>query len=321
MLGQIVMIGLGIVGLFVGGNWLVKSAARLASSFGASVLVIGLTIVAWATSAPELIVNISAAAQGSTELALGNVIGSNIVNIGLCLGLMGMMFPIQMSWQLIIRELPIMIGAAVLAFLLSLDGELSRLDGLILFLCFLGFSVLIYILVQRERRRVTADLKEYEEETGLIDSKINRGFEVARLAAGLAALIVGANLTVDGATAVGRALGISEFVIGLTVLAFGTSLPELASSLIAASRKQTDIAVGNVIGSNIANVLGILGLTALVKPVTVTLTSVQFQLPVLIGFSILVLLLSADHLIGRRKAAFLTTCYAAFVAVSVFVVV
>lgn len=317
MLLNIIMIALGIAGLVVGGNWLVKSAARLASSFGASVLVIGLTVVAWATSAPELIVSVSAAAQGSSEMALGNVIGSNIVNIGLCLSIMGLMFPVKVSWNLIRREIPIMIGAAGLAFLLGLDGVLSRLDGLILFLGFVGFSALVYVLVRREQRQVTASLAQYEHEEGLINGNINRPFEVARLAAGLLALIVGANLTVDGATAVARTLGVSEFGIGLTLVAFGTSLPEFAASLVAAARRQTDIAVGNIIGSNIANVLGILGAAALVQPIPVSSTSLQVQIPVLLGFSLLTLVMGFDRLIGRRESAVLLAGYTGFVLLTV----
>jgi len=316
MLLHIMMIGLGVGGLLVGGNWLVKSAARLASSYGASVLVIGLTVVAWATSAPELIVSLSAALQGSSAIALGNVIGSNIVNIGLCLGIMGLMFPVKLSWNLIRREIPLMIGAGVLAFLLSLDGILSRLDGLILFLCFLGFSLLVYILVRRERRQIVASLERYEQEEGLIDKQVNRLREVGRLAAGLTFLIVGANLTVDGATAVAKTLGISEFVIGLTLVAFGTSLPEFAASLVAAVHHQSDIAVGNVIGSNIANLLGILGLTALVQPIPVMPNSLQIQIPVMMGFSVLVLLLGFGSLIGRWKAAVMLMCYIGFVALT-----
>jgi cation:H+ antiporter len=313
---NIIMLLLGIVGLYIGGEWLVKSASRLASSFGASVLVIGLTIVAWATSVPELIVTVNAALQGSTELALGNIIGSNIVNIGLCLGIMGLMFPVKISWQLIQRELPIMIGAALLAFLLSADGIISQMDGLILFLCFLGFSALIYMLVQQERKKVTASLEEYEEAEHLIDENINRLFETGRLAAGLALLIIGANLTVEGGTAIARSLGISEFLIGLTLVAFGTSLPEFTASLIAASRKQTDIAIGNIIGSNIANVLGILGMTAMIKAIPVSANSLQIQIPVLLGFSLLMLLLSFNHLIGRWKAVLLLASYAGFIAFS-----
>jgi cation:H+ antiporter len=316
MLLNILMLVLGITGLYLGGEWLVKSASRLASSFGASVLVIGLTIVAWATSAPELIVTVNAALQGSTELALGNIIGSNIVNIGLCLGIMGLMFPVTISWQLIQRELPIMIGAALLAFLLSADGILSQLDGLILFLCFLGFSALVYVLVQQERKKVTVALEEYEEAQGLIDEKVNRQFEIGRLAAGLALLIIGANLTVDGGTAIARSFGISEFLIGLTLVAFGTSLPEFTASLIAASRKQTDIAIGNIIGSNIANVLGILGMTAMIKAIPVSANSLQIQIPVLLGFSLLMLLLSFNRLIGRWKAALLLASYAGFIVFS-----
>jgi cation:H+ antiporter len=316
MLINTVLIGLGILGLLVGGQWLVKGAARLAGSFGASPLVIGLTIVAWATSAPELIVNVSAAAQGSSEMALGNIIGSNIVNIGLCLGVMALMFPVKISWDLIRREMPIMIGAAVLAFLLCLDGVVSRIDGAILFLCFLGFSVLVYVLVRREQRLVSATLAQYEQEEGLIDSKVNRLFEAGRLAAGLLCLILGANLTVDGATAIARTIGVSEFVIGLTLVAFGTSLPEFAASLVAAARRQTDIAVGNIIGSNIANVLGILGMTAIVQPVGVTADSLQVQIPVMLGFSLLILLLSFDRIIRRREAVLLLSCYAVFIGLT-----
>lgn len=310
---NVIMIALGIAGLVIGGEWLVKSAARLASSLGASVLVIGLTVVAWATSAPEMIVSVSAAAQGSSEMALGNVIGSNIVNIGLCLSIMALVFPVKVSWDLIRREIPIMIGAAVLAFVLCLDGIISRTDGLILLLSFLGFSALVYVLVQRERRKIAASLEQYEHEKGLINDNINRLFELGRLAAGLLSLIVGANLTVDGATAVARTLGVSEFVIGLTLVAFGTSLPEFASSLVAAARRQTDIAIGNVIGSNIANVLAILGVSALVQPIPVTPTILQVQIPVMLGFSVLTLFMGFDRLIGRREAALLLACYAGFV--------
>lgn len=316
MLVSTVMIGLGVLGLVIGGQWLVKSAGRLAGSYGASPLVIGLTIVAWATSAPELVVSVSAAAQGSSEIALGNVIGSNIANIGLCLGIMGLMFPVKISWNLIQREMPIMIGAAVLAFLLCLDGVLSRLDGLILFLCFLGFSMLVYVLVRREQRVVAATLEQYEQEEGLINGNINRLFEIGRLGAGLILLIAGANLTVDGASAVARTVGISELVIGLTLVALGTSLPEFATSLVAASRRQTDIAVGTIVGSNIANVLGILGVTAMVQPVGVSPSSLQVQIPVMLGFSLLLLFLSFDRMIRRWKAALLLSCYGVFIGLT-----
>jgi cation:H+ antiporter len=310
---NISMVVLGVIGLFVGGQWLVKSAARLASSFGASVLVIGLTIVAWATSAPEMVVSVNAALQGSTNIALGNVIGSNIVNIGLCLGLMGLMFPVKVSWQLIRREIPIMIGAAGLLYLLALDGVLSQTDGLILSLGFIGFNGLVYVLVQRERRKVIAALEQYEKQEGLINGSVNRLFEIVRLASGLTILIVGANLTVDGATALARVMGISEFLIGMTLVALGTSLPELAASLVAAAHGQADIALGNVVGSNIANVLGILGFTVVVQPIVVAPNLLRTELPILLGFSMLMLLFSIDRVIQRWEAALLVGSYAGFV--------
>jgi cation:H+ antiporter len=163
---------------------------------------------------------------------------------------------------------------------------------------------------------VTAALEQYEQEEGLINDRINRRFEIGRLAAGLTCLIIGANLTVDGAGAAARMLGISEFVIGLTLVAFGTSLPEFTASLVAAARRQSDIAVGNIIGSNIANILGILGATAIVQPVAVDNASLQVQLPVLLGFSVLVLIMSIDRIIQRREAAFLLVCYVGFVGLT-----
>ena len=264
----------------------------------------------------QVFASVSAAAQGSSELAIGNIIGSNIVNIGLCLGIMALMFPVKISWNLVRREIPIMIGAAVLAFLLCLDGVVSRLDGLILFLCFLGFGALVYVLVRREQRVVTAALEQYEQEEGLINGNINRRVEVGRLGVGLMFLIVGANLTVDGASAVARTVGISELVIGLTLVALGTSLPEFAASLVAAARRQTDIAVGNIDGSNIANVLGILGVTAMVQPIGVTPTILQVQIPVMLGFSLLVLFVSFDRAIHRREAVLLLSCYAVFIGLT-----
>jgi cation:H+ antiporter len=275
--------------------------------------VIGLTIVAWATSAPEMVVNVNAALQGSTTMALGNVLGSNIVNIGLCLGLMGLMFPVKVSWQLIRREIPIMIGAAGLLYLLALDGVLGQIDGLILCLGFIGFNGLVYVLVQRERRKVTAALEQYEKQEGFINGNVNRLFEIGRLAAGLTFLILGANLTVDGATALARVMGISDFLIGMTLVALGTSLPELAASLVAAAHGQADIALGNVVGSNIANVLGILGFTVVMQPIVVAPNLLRTELPVLLGFSVLMLLFSADRVIRRWEAALLVGSYAGFV--------
>jgi cation:H+ antiporter len=315
-MNNIFMVILGLVGLYVGGRWLVKSSARLAGSFGISALVIGLTIVAWATSAPELVVNISAALQGSTEMALGNIIGSNIVNIGLALGLMALMHPVTIGWQLIIREIPIMILAALAATIMAMDGTISRLEGFVLFGGFLAFSLLIYIMVRRERRKITAVLDKYQEEEGLTDAKVNRLFEVGRMIAGVLFLIVGANFMVDGATALARSMGISELVIGMTLVAFGTSLPELSAAIVASMHHQGDIAVGNVVGSNIANILAILGVTALVQPISVAPAMLSFEIPVLLVFSALTLLFALDRIVRRWEAVALCTAYVGFILLS-----
>lgn len=316
MLQNTVLIIAGVSGLYVGGRWLVKSASRLASSFGVSALVIGLTVVAWATSAPELVVNLSAAAQGSADVALGNVIGSNIANIGLALGLMALFFTVQIGWTLVVREIPIMIGAALAAYLLALDGQLSRTDGLLLLAGFLGFSAFVYVLVQRERRKIALEMERYEKQEGLIDTNINRLFEFGRLALGLAALIAGANWMIDGATGVARGLGISEFVIGLTLIAVGTSLPELASSLVAAQHGQSEIAVGNLIGSNITNVLAILGATSALTPINVGPSQLGLEIPVMLGFSALTLVFALDRRMRRWEGVVFFAGYAGFTALA-----
>jgi cation:H+ antiporter len=315
MVNSLVLIALGVFALYIGGTWLVKSASRIAGSLGASVLFIGMTIVAWATSVPELVVSVSAASQGASDIAIGNVVGSNIANIGLCLSIMALITPITLGWDLLRRELPIMIGASVLAYLLSLDGVVGRVDGLILFAAFIGFSVLVYALVRQEQRRVTQTLETYQREESLTAVHINRPFEVGRLSLGLVLMIAGANWTVDGATGIARTIGVSELVIGLTVVALGTSLPEISASLVAAVRGQTDIAVGNVIGSNIANVLAILGITAIIQPIPVSESSLQVQMPFMIALSITVLLFGLRKL-TRVQGALLLVIYIGFVVLT-----
>lgn len=316
MLLNIILVIFGLLGLYFGGQWLVKGAARLASSFGVSALAIGLTIVAWATSAPEMVVNLNAATQGSSDMALGNVLGSNIVNIGLTLGLIGIFFTVRVGWQLTRREIPIMIAVSLLTYFLASDGVLDRTDGIILLIGFLSFSALIYWLVRQEQRKVAASLESYEKHEKLIDTDINRLFEVGRLVVGITVLIIGANWTVDGATAIARSVGISEFIIGLTLVAVGTSLPELASSIVAAKQGQTDIAVGNIVGSNIANLSLILGATATTTPINVAPNMLALEIPVMIGFTLLMLVFSLDRVVSRWEAVAMLAGYAGFIVFS-----
>jgi cation:H+ antiporter len=315
MLLYLGMIGLGIGGLWFGGDFLVKAASRLATSFGVPALLVGLTVVAWATSAPELVVSMSAAIQGSSDIAIGNVVGSNIVNIGLIIGIAALIFPIRVNWDLIVREMPIMIAISVAAFIMALDGVISAVDGFLLFGGFLAYNLMQYAIVRYKRDHKSPELAEIEE-LAKEQGTIKRSAEVVRLLAGLAALVVGAQLTVTGATGAARQIGVSELVIGLTLVAVGTSLPELAASFVAALRKQSDIAVGNVVGSNISNILAILGLTAIVRPINVEQTLITLQFPIMIAFAVGMLILGFNRMIGRVKGGLILAAYIGVVAVT-----
>ena len=253
----------GLAALAVGASLLVRGASRLALALGISPLVVGLTVVAFGTSAPELAVSVGAVLDGKADIALGNVVGSNILNVLLILGASALIVPLAVHVQLIRQEVPIMIGASVLLLVLSLDGRLGLSDGAILFGLMLAYTA--YLVVQSRRQgREAAD--EYaaqlpRAEAGGWDGRLPA--QLALIAAGLAALVLGAQWLVDAAVAFARTLGASEVVIGLTIVAVGTSMPEIATSIAAAVKGERDIAVGNVVGSNIFNILGCLGLSSL----------------------------------------------------------
>lgn len=316
---DILYILIGLTALFLGGDALVRGAARLASSFGVSPTVVALTVVAFGTSVPEMLVSVNAARQGASVLALGNVIGSNIANIGLILGLAAIISPIMVEWRLIRREIPLLAVVSLLVYGLALDGQIAALEGFVMVLGFVAFTLYSYGLAWRERRRIEPDIEKYSELEGLTPPlAVNRAWELGRLTLGVVLLGVGAQWTVDGATAIARTLGVSELVIGLTLVAFGTSLPELASTLIAAWRKENDIVVGSIIGSNIANLLAILGAAALVQPVPVSGGALRFQWPVMIGFTLVLLPFLLDRVIQRREGAFLLAGYIGFLVLSFF---
>ncbi|MGA4531066.1 calcium/sodium antiporter [Ectopseudomonas chengduensis] len=277
----------GLVLLVAGAEVLVRGAAKLAAQFGIPPLVIGLTVVAFGTSAPETAVSVQAALDGSGDLAIGNVVGSNIANVLLILGLTALIAPLIVSRQLIRLDVPIMIGASLLTFGLAWDGELSRFDGALLFagvLAYTGF------LIYSARKDKGGDDDEFAKEFGLDEAPkpyawaINLGLIIA----GLVLLVVGSNFLVEGAVTLARALGISELVIGLTVVAVGTSLPELATSILAAIKGERDIAVGNIVGSNIFNLLCVLGLASMVAPAAVAVSpnALAFDFPVMIAVAI-----------------------------------
>lgn len=263
MLEHILMFILGLAALTLGAELMVRGAARLALTFGISPLVVGLTIVAFGTSAPEMAVSAGAALSGSGDLAIGNVVGSNIANILLILGLSALIVPLAVNEQIIRQEIPIMIGASLLFLVLALDGNISRLEGGLLFSLVIVYTV---FLVTQSRRASKATEAEFADEMPDTSSKWDAHWSVQMLLvlAGLGLLVLGADWLVDAAVAVARMFGVSDLVIGLTVVAVGTSMPEIATSLVAAFRGQRDIAVGNVVGSNIFNVFACLGFAGLI---------------------------------------------------------
>lgn len=283
----IVLFVLGLVLLVVGADMLVKGASRLASIMGISPLVVGLTVVAFGTSSPELAVSVQAALVSQGDIAIGNVVGSNILNVLFILGISAVITPLLVSQQLIRLDVPLMIGVSVLAWLLVLDGNLSQLEGLFLVG---GLMAYITILIRLSRRESKAVAQEYaeafaENTTPSAKAWLTNG---ALIIAGLAMLVLGSHWLVEGAVVFAKLMGLSELVIGLTIVALGTSLPEVATSIIAAVRGERDIAVGNVVGSNLFNIMGVLGLASLVSPdgIAVSAAAISFDIPIMIAVAI-----------------------------------
>ena len=257
------VIGLGL--LIVGAEALVRGASRLAAGVGISPLVIGLTIVAFGTSAPEMAVSVSSALAGKADIAVGNVVGSNIFNVLFILGASALIAPLVVSRQLIRLDVPIMIGVSVLTIVFGLDGNISRLEGVILFAGIVAYTIFLITQSRRESKANANDefAKEFgEKPKGTTDVLKN----IAFIAVGLVMLVMGSRWLVDGAVAIAKTIGVDDVVIGLTIVAAGTSLPEVATSILASIRGERDIAVGNVVGSNIFNILAVLGLSGIVAP-------------------------------------------------------
>lgn len=273
------VVGLGL--LIAGGEALVKGAGRIALSFGISPIVIGLTVVAFGTSAPELAVSVGAAFSGAPDLVVGNVVGSNIYNVLLILGLSALIAPLVVGRQVVRREVPLMVAASLGTIVLALDGSIGRLDGLVLF----GSLLVWLVFLLRESRSL--ERTEAHDAGEISTARRDRLKSVGFIVLGLVMLVVGARWLVDGAVSVAAALGLSDLVIALTIVAVGTSLPELATSIIATIRGERDIAVGNVVGSNVFNLLAVLGLSAVIAgEVPVAQGALTFDLPVMAAVAI-----------------------------------
>ncbi len=316
MLIPILLMIAGLLILGFGAEFLVSGSSRLAIHFGISPLVVGLTIVAFGTSAPELAVSILSALNDHTELALGNVIGSNIANIGLILGITALLCPIRIELEVVKRQIPFVILSTLLLGALLWNRSLSNIDGGLLVVGLIAFIVHSY---RQEKAEDIGGAANLALAPVVVHDESSRVYvHVALIAVGFAMLVAGSNVFVDNAVELARLIGVSEAVIGLTLVAFGTSIPELATSALAAFRGKSDIAVGNVIGSNILNILSVLGLTALITPITSDTSFITDYL-VMLAFSLILLPLAwTDLSLSRREGLFLLLAYSGYIAYAGF---
>ncbi|MGI3211428.1 calcium/sodium antiporter [Roseovarius tibetensis] len=293
----------GLVGLFLGGEFLVRGSVGLARRMAIPPLLIGLTVVGFGTSTPELLVSVEAAWRGVPDIAVGNIVGSNIANILLIIGISALVWPIKVMGATLRRDTAVMMAAVLVLVPIFAMGQVGRLSGALLVAGLAGYLIWAYL-----KPGVTA----VEDEGVPAPSSVL--VSALWVLGGLVALMVGARFLVDGAVAIARGYGISEAFIGLTIVAVGTSLPELATSLIAALRRQSEIAIGNIVGSGIFNVLGILGLTAVITPIPVASRFLTFDLPVLIAVSLLLAgLLVTRPVIGRGVGVAMLLGYAVYI--------
>ncbi|MGE4294475.1 MAG: calcium/sodium antiporter [Campylobacterales bacterium] len=314
---MILMLVGGLALLTLGGEFLVRGSSKLAALFGISPLVIGLTVVAFGTSSPELAVSVQAGFGGNPDIAVGNVIGSNIFNVLLILGMCAVLVPLTVSMRLVRIEVPLMIAASVIFLLMGLDGRIGFLDGALLF-----GALIVYLTwsIRAERRESKARAEENGEEPierGAKAVALNLGF----VAAGLGLLVLGADWLVTGAVAMARDFGVSELVIGLTIVAAGTSLPEVAASIAATIKGERDMAIGNVVGSNLFNILCIIGLASMVTPggLTVSDAALSFDMPVMIAVAVACLpIFFTGYTIYRWEGALFLASYVAYVLFLIF---
>ena len=310
---QLFLFAAGLIALTAGAELLVRGASRLALSFGLSPLVVGLTIVAFGTSAPEIAVAIKAAWAGQSDLTIGNVVGSNICNILLILGLGALVAPLSVVGQVVRQEVPVMIAASALVVGLALNGAIGRLEGALLFALLVIYLIFI---VRQSRRASRAEQADYGDAPPQARWDRHWSVQLALVAGGLILLVIGAEWLVQAAVFFARWLGVDDLVIGLTVVAIGTSLPEIATSVLAAWRGERDLAVGNAVGSNIFNLLGCLGLGAMFSPdgLPIAAAALDFDLWVMLAVAVACLpIFLARKRIARWEGVVFLAYYAAYV--------
>lgn len=315
MIENLLVFSAGLTLLCGGAEVFIRAAVEIARRFGVRPFIIGLTLVGFGTSTPELVVNLAAAINQSTDLAVGNVVGSNIANIGLILSSAAILRPLTAHARLLKVEYPLMLTISVLLWIFANDGLIDRMEGALLLAIFPLFLILMFWTGQKESHEVQAEIVEAIPPSSRIVQRFPPLGIAALALVGLAGLVGGAELMVDSASKVAARLGISPLVIGLTIVAVGTSLPELAASLAAARKGESDIALGNVIGSNIFNVVMVLATTACVIPLPVSSEVTQVQLPVMLGFSLVLMPILLRGLnVQRWEGGILLAAYSAFIA-------
>ena len=309
----IILFFIGLVLLYYGAEWLVQGSSTIARHFGIRPIIIGLTVVAFGTSAPEACVSIIAVIQQSKSIALGNIIGSNIANIGLILGLSAMVAPLKIERPILKKELPIMIGSAIVLYLMCLNGRLGFGEGVVLLAGLGAFLGLCFVTAREEYFLVAngnGSAMEKERDGAVIVK--NTGMTVI----GLAGLVGGSYCLVTSSVFVARTFGVSELVIGMSLVAIGTSLPELATSIVASYRKESEICVGNVVGSNIFNLLFVLGIVAVMTPIEIDKEILTIHFPIMLLFSVALFpLMRTGFVLSRKEGAVM---FGAFVLFLVF---
>jgi cation:H+ antiporter len=305
------MIAGGLVFLYLGGEGLLKGSISLAIKFGLSKFIVSAIIIGFGTSLPELTVSVGAALKGSSDIALGNVVGSNIANIILILSIGILIFPLAMKVNAVKRDALVMVGASALLCVMAVTGTFTFILGAILFSALIAYIGVSYVMDKKQTASAN-QTEPSEEETAQILSPL---LMTVYILFGLLFLVIGAKLMVDGSISLARDFGISEAIIGLTVVAVGTSLPELAATIVSAIKKQADMIIGNILGSNIFNILGILGITAMIKPISVDAHMLNFDVWFMLGVAIFLaaLLWAKRPLLGRMTGSVMLLAYMTYV--------
>lgn len=313
MLVDAILFLIGLALLYYGAEWLVAGSSTIALRLGITPLVVGCTVVAFGTSAPELVVSLAAVFTESDDISVGNIIGSNIANLALIIGVASVIRPIEIQSAIIKREFPVMLAATgVLCFVAS-DGTLSRIDGAVLLTLMVCYLVYMFIIARKEMASgATPDIAAEVE--GFDTTSSSTGKDAAKIVFGIVGLTGGAYLMVDSAVAIATVLGVPQLIIGISIVAIGTSLPELATSTVAAARGESDISVGNVIGSNVFNSLMVLGVVAAIASVDVGQQAVDWDLWIMLGVTVLMWpIMWTRRRVGRGEGVFLLIVYFSYV--------